>query len=80
MISQICEIVSINFAVGFELEPDTPLLSSGIIDSLNLINFLLLLEQAYKIDISIEDIGYDNFDTAAQIATWIINYSGRESA
>jgi serine O-acetyltransferase len=50
------------------LEPDTPLLSSGLVDSLNVAVLLDALESRYAVSVSAEDVSAETFDTARQIA------------
>ena len=52
---------------------DTPLLSSGAIDSLNLSALLALLEDRFGVRIDLMDIGYDNFDTPSQMCQLMSN-------
>ncbi|HEV3036380.1 MAG TPA: phosphopantetheine-binding protein [Candidatus Angelobacter sp.] len=53
------------------IEPDTPLMSSGLIDSFHLTDLLAVLESHYRVRIDVGDIGADNFDTARQIHEFI---------
>lgn len=59
----------IRSTVGIEepLSADTPLLSSGLVDSLNVAVLLDALEEAYGVSISAEDVSADSFDTPVQI-------------
>ena len=58
-----------NIAVA--LEYNTPLLSSGFINSFRVTKLLLLLEKHYQIEIDPAEIGVDNFDTIEQIHRFI---------
>jgi acyl carrier protein len=51
----------------FPIEPDTPLLSSGLIGSLYVAALLSALESRYKVHIEPREVGTDNFDTAEQM-------------
>jgi acyl carrier protein len=57
--------------VDFPLTADTPLLSSGLIDSLRVAGMLVALESQYGVAIDPRDVGADNFDTAAQIHAFL---------
>ena len=50
------------------LRDDTPLQSSGILDSLATLGLVTFLEQQYKIELDINDTSADNFDRIDDIA------------
>jgi len=54
-----------------ELGPDTPLVTTGLIDSAGLVRLAALLEDATGIVIPDRDINADNFDTLARIAAYL---------
>lgn len=47
--------------------PDTPLISSGLIDSFSIARLIAALGEHYHVELDSTDIGVDNFDTASQI-------------
>ncbi|MFP5355626.1 MAG: acyl carrier protein [Gemmatimonadota bacterium] len=51
-----------------ELAEDTPLISSGILDSLATVRLVTFLEDHYKIEVAAYEANADNLDTLAQIA------------
>lgn len=56
------------------LEPvdaDTPLISSGIIDSFDIVALLTMIETEYRVSIAPEDIDVEGFDTPAQILAYV---------
>jgi len=53
------------------VEADTPLLSSGLVDSLNLAVVLDVLEGRYGVMMRSEDISAETFDTPRQIADYL---------
>ena len=57
--------------IDLPVQADTPLLSSGLIDSLRVETLLCVLERSYGIVIDPSEIGTDNFDTAAQIRAFL---------
>jgi serine O-acetyltransferase len=57
--------------LGESLSRDTPLLSSGLVDSLNLVVLLEALEHVYDVDIPSDAITVDVFDTPEQIAAFV---------
>jgi acyl carrier protein len=50
---------------------DTPLLSSGIVDSFHLVQLLVELEAVYAIQIDLAEVGVDNFNTPEQILSFL---------
>ena len=53
------------------LDADTPLLSTGIVDSFAVATLAHELSDAFETQITIESLGVDNADTARQIALLI---------
>ena len=59
------------FAESLHVEvpsPDTDLLETGVLDSLQLVELLLQLEQRFGFQLKIEDIDLDDLRTLARIA------------
>ena len=54
-----------------ELDADTPLVSSGLVDSLRFTDLLTVLSKHYGVAIDPNDVGADNFDTPAQILAYV---------
>jgi len=50
-----------------DLQPDTPLVSSGIVDSFEFAGFVDTLCARYDIHLDLSDLGADNFDTPRQM-------------
>ncbi|MBK7889366.1 MAG: hypothetical protein IPJ84_00495 [Bdellovibrionales bacterium] len=50
------------------LSDDANLFSAGALDSLTLVQFVLLIEDEFKIRIENTDIGYDQFQTFQKIS------------
>ncbi|HSF31107.1 MAG TPA: acyl carrier protein [Candidatus Tectomicrobia bacterium] len=57
--------------IDLPFEPDTPLISSGMIDSFRMAALVTALESHYGIHIDLTQIGVDNFDTAQQMYLFI---------
>ena len=53
--------------ISLPIEPSTPLVSSGLIDSFQVMGLLAALKSKYRIRIDPSEVGADNFDTAAQM-------------
>ena len=51
-----------------ELRPDTPLLSSGILDSISTIKLVGFLEDTYGIEFAAHEISEDHLDTLTGMA------------
>jgi acyl carrier protein len=71
MMNQLLDLIQNTFQIDFNITEQTPLLSSGLIDSLHVAQLLTLLEQHYGKRIAVRDIGVDNFDTPAQICRYL---------
>lgn len=63
------------FAGGEALEPDTPMLSTGIIDSFGVAEVIQLLEDRYGVRIPVEQLGVDTADTPRDLAALIASRS-----
>jgi acyl carrier protein len=53
--------------VGPGIAASTPLLSSGIVDSLRFVTLVTTISQRFGVAIDSSDLGVDNFDTPEQI-------------
>lgn len=54
-------------ALDGELDTETPLFSSGALDSVAMLNLILFVERETGSEIRAEDVTLENFDTAARI-------------
>lgn len=71
MDSQIISLIVNEFDIDLPVEADTPLISSGIIDSFRVAALITVLETHFGIRIDLRHIGADNFDTARQMHRFI---------
>ena len=55
--------------------PEQDLLTSGILDSLTLVQLLLHLEQRFSVTIPLEDLEIDDFRSVSSIARLMQSYS-----
>ena len=55
----------------FELRPETPLLQSGLIDSLGMVDLVAYLEQSFSIAVDDDDMVPENFETVAAISAFV---------
>ncbi len=53
------------------LRPDEALISSGIIDSFNLVDLALFIEDSFGVRVDDTDLNADTFDTLDQLTAWI---------
>jgi D-alanine--poly(phosphoribitol) ligase subunit 2 len=56
--------------------PDTPLISSGMIDSFDIVALLTTFENRYGIAISPEEVNVERFDTPEQMLAVITTLQG----
>lgn len=68
---EMIQILIREFDLPLPISPDTPLISTGIIDSFHMTALLSLLEERYNLRIDPADVGADNFDTPRQIYQFI---------
>ena len=55
-----------------QLEPSEPLISSGLLDSFNLVDLALIIEEEYGVRIEDFELNADTFDTLEELAQLII--------
>jgi D-alanine--poly(phosphoribitol) ligase subunit 2 len=53
--------------IGGEVEADTPLFSSGMLDSVAMLDLIMFVEQQSGMDVRSEDVTLENFDSPAKI-------------
>ena len=71
MLDDVIALVRGLLRVETPIDPDTRVLSSGLVDSFRLAVLLSALETRYQVRIPLPAIGVDNFDTPRQIAAFI---------
>jgi acyl carrier protein len=54
-----------------KIQPDEPLISSGLIDSMSLVDVAILVEDTYGVHIDDTELNADTFDTLIQLAELI---------
>lgn len=60
--------------------PDTELIESGIIDSLQLVELLAAVEEAFDVTVSVEDLDIENFRTFERLAAFLARRRNGERA
>jgi len=63
---------NISKSAGVELNPDTPLISGGIIDSISTLKMVDFLENTFKIEIQPHEVDRDNLDTIELISNFVL--------
>lgn len=56
---------------GYPYRDDASFLNEGIIDSANVMELILFVEEKFGVEVTDEDIVPDNFDSVAQIAAYV---------
>lgn len=65
------QLITENADIDGPFDEDTPLISSGMIDSFDLVNLITAIEEHYGVEIAVEEIDVDAFDTPRQMARWL---------
>lgn len=60
------------------LADDTPLQSSGILDSLAAVGLIAFLEKEFQIELDVHDTSIERFDTIRDIASTVVGKQTRE--
>lgn len=56
---------------GINVQKDTALITSGYVDSFDIINVISILEEAFGINISLDDVDLEQFNTVESICSLI---------
>ena len=59
------------------LSDDTPLQSSGILDSLAAVGLIAFLEKEFQIELDVHDTAIERFDTVRDIASAVVRKQSR---
>lgn len=59
-----------------QLAPDTPLIEGGYIDSFDIINLISVLEREFSVDIPLEGLELDDFETPERIGGLLDSIGG----
>jgi acyl carrier protein len=66
-VHELISLIKRELNIDLSVEPVTPLISSGLIDSFHFAALIAALESHYRVRIDPADIGVDNFDTPQQM-------------
>lgn len=61
---------------GHKLPEDASFLEEGIVDSTGVLELVMFVEETFNITVEDEEIMPENFDSVAQLATYIRHKSG----
>lgn len=61
------------------IDPDTPLVSSGVIDSVGTLKVVLFLEETFGIQVSTEDILEGRIDTISRMEQLVSDRTGQRT-
>lgn len=64
---ELINLIHSELRIDETIEPATPLISSGIIDSFDVVALLSVIESHFGVEIDPESIDVESFDTPAQI-------------
>ena len=56
---------------GYPYPVQASFLENGIIDSMNILELVMFVEESFGVDVSDEDIVPDNFDSVTKVANYI---------
>lgn len=68
---RLIDLICTELRIEESIEGGTPLISSGIIDSFDVVALLSIIETHFGVDIDPESIDVESFDTPAQMFQWI---------
>lgn len=63
-----------------DLKPETPLLSAGLLDSFAIVTLVAALDAAFAVDIDVEQVEIEEFETASSIAALCARAAGATRA
>lgn len=70
-LEDLIHLIQTTLQIDMPIDEDTPLISSGLIDSLQVVVLLAALEERYGVSIEAEQVDADTFDTPEQILAMI---------
>ncbi len=62
---------------GIDVKPDTQLISSGYLESFDIINIVVGLEEAFDIELSLDNMEFEDFNTVKNIAELVSKTKGQ---
>ena len=62
---------------GYPYRDDVSFLNEGIINSMNVMELVMFVEEKFGVEVADEDIVPDNFDSVAKIASYVRHKTGQ---
>ena len=62
---------------GYPSRDDASFLNEGIINSMNVMELVMFVEEKFRVEVADEDIVPDNFDSVAKIAAYVRHKTGQ---
>lgn len=72
--TQIAKFIAENFlfsSQGFPYAEDASLLENGVIDSMNVLQLVMFVEEKFKVTVEDDEILPENFDSVANLANFV---------
>lgn len=69
--ARVAALIRERLDLSHAVDESTPLISSGLVDSLNVVVLLEALEQEYGVELASEEVDAERFDTVAQIVDFV---------
>jgi acyl carrier protein len=70
-VDDLIRLISTTARLDEPIDPDTPLISSGFIDSFDVVALLAVFESQYGVAIAPEQVDVETFDTPSQMLSHI---------
>jgi len=64
-------LISSSLRIDTSIDADTPLISSGLIDSFDVVTLLSVVESEYGVTIAPEQVDVESFDTPNQMLSYV---------
>ena len=71
IISMIVEVVRDSTGREIELGPEDRIIESGLLDSLSMVNLVVVLQREFDVDIEVSDLDEKTFGSAASIDAFV---------
>lgn len=63
---------------GYPYPADASFLENGIVDSMNILELVMYVEESFGVKVGDSDIVPENFDSVSKMASYIVNKGGAE--
>lgn len=69
--AKIIEFLATDLNIEETIEPETELFSSGLLDSVAMMNLITFIEQQARIEVHPNDVTLENFDSVQRITDYV---------